>query len=400
MSRSTTVDVLVVGAGPAGVAAALAAHRRGLSTLAVDRVTFPRDKTCGDGLTAGALRAYEQLGFDPSALAEYEPVSTAMLRSPSTRVVALPLPRDGEFAGVVTRAALDSAFVDHARARGIEVRDGVGMTDGEGDREQVTAVLDDGSTLRSRFVIAADGHYSPVRRIFDPHRRADIGTWHAQRQYFTGVEDPRLWVLFEPDLLPGYAWVFPLPDRRANVGFGVRRAPATHGRQLAAHWRALLDSPTLRAVVGSNAKAEGAPRAWPIPTGYRPDALTSGRVLFAGDAARVVDPMTGEGIAQALTTGVLAAEAIAAGGDTTAVGVRYRHTVDRALGTDLRFADVLGTILRSPRGARFAVRAAGMSGWTRRNFARWMFEDYPRAILLTPGRWHRRMLHGGGAYRR
>src|SRR5680860_165018 len=251
------VDVLVVGAGPAGVAGAIAAHRRGLSTLAVERATFPRDKTCGDGLTAGALRAYEQLGFDAAALPGYEPVSEAVLRSPSTRVVALPLPRDGAYAGVVARATLDAAFVDHARTRGIEVREGVGIVDVEAGPQSATTVLDDGSAVRSRFVIAADGHYSPVRRIVDPQRPADLGTWHAQRQYFTGVDDPRLWVLFEPHLLPGYAWVFPLPGGRANVGLGVRRGPAKRVSELEANWRALLDSPALRAVVGSRAMAEG-----------------------------------------------------------------------------------------------------------------------------------------------
>jgi flavin-dependent dehydrogenase len=121
--------------------------------------------------------------------------------------------------------------------------------------------------------------------------------------------------------------------------------------------------------------------------------------LFAGDAARVVDPMTGEGIAQALETGMLAARAIAAGGTAEAVATRYRASVEHALGRDLRFAHALQRVLRSPRGARGAVRAAGLNAWTRRNFARWLFEDYPRALLLTPRRWRRHMLTGPGAYR-
>jgi flavin-dependent dehydrogenase len=109
--------------------------------------------------------------------------------------------------------------------------------------------------------------------------------------------------------------------------------------------------------------------------------------------------MTGEGIAQALETGLLAARAIAAGGDADAVASRYRESVETALGRDLRFAHALQRILRSPIGARGAVHAAGLTAWTRRNFARWLFEDYPRALLLTPGRWRRHMLTGPGAYR-
>jgi flavin-dependent dehydrogenase len=122
-------------------------------------------------------------------------------------------------------------------------------------------------------------------------------------------------------------------------------------------------------------------------------------VLFVGDAAAVVDPMTGEGIAQALETGMLAADAIADGGRAETVAARYRRDVDRSLGADLRFASALQTVLRHPLGARAVIRAAGLTGWTRRNFARWMYEDYPRALLLTPRRWHRGMFSGPGAYR-
>ena len=72
-------------------------------------------------------------------------------------------------------------------------------------------------------MVAADGHYSTARRLLAPHDPPVRGEWSAFRQYFTGVDDPRLWVLFERDLLPGYAWVFPLPGGRANVGFGMLR---------------------------------------------------------------------------------------------------------------------------------------------------------------------------------
>jgi flavin-dependent dehydrogenase len=124
--------------------------------------------------------------------------------------------------------------------------------------------------------------------------------------------------------------------------------------------------------------------------------------LYAGDAAAVVDPLTGEGIAQALESGMLAADAIAdaaqSKADIDAVADRYRDTVDRALGRDLRFAHALQRILASPRGARGAIKAAGWSDWTRRSFARWLFEGYPRAVLHTPDRWHRHRFTEPGAF--
>jgi flavin-dependent dehydrogenase len=153
-------------------------------------------------------------------------------------------------------------------------------------------------------------------------------------------------------------------------------------------------------VLGPHAEPDGAHRAWPIPAQLDPGRLTDGRVLYAGDAAAVVDPMTGEGIAQALETGIAAARAVARGGDAPTVAARYRSGVERALRADLRMAAVLQRVLSSPVCARAALRAVDLSPWTRRNFARWMYEDYPRALVLTPRRWHRGMFSGPGAYRR
>jgi menaquinone-9 beta-reductase len=95
---------------------------------------------------------------------------------------------------------------------------------------------------------------------------------------------------------------------------------------------------------------------------------------------------------------VLAVGAIARDATPEAVGARYRHSVDRALGADLRFAATLQRILRARVGAEGAIGAAGLTPWTRRNFARWMFEDYPRAALLTPRRWGPGAFSRPGAY--
>jgi flavin-dependent dehydrogenase len=148
------------------------------------------------------------------------------------------------------------------------------------------------------------------------------------------------------------------------------------------------------------AEPEGHHRAWPIPADLGRAPLSSGRILFTGDAAGATDPMTGEGIGQALLTGILAAEAVAAAGpDPAAIGRQYQDTVRHHLAPDVRFAAALGRILASPAGTRGAVRVAGLTPWTKRNFARWLFEDYPRALVLTPSRWKRGALTGPGAYR-
>ncbi len=130
--------------------------------------------------------------------------------------------------------------------------------------------------------------------------------------------------------------------------------------------------------------------------------LGRGRVLFVGDAAGATDPLTGEGIGQALLTGVLAADAIAgAGASRPEVAQRpLRSTAVRAeLVADHRMSTFLGKVLVHRRGALRGDRASPTSNdWTRRNFARWLFEDEPRAAALTPRRWHRRFLRRPGAF--
>jgi menaquinone-9 beta-reductase len=387
----------VVGGGPAGAAAAIRGAAAGLSVVVCDKATFPRDKTCGDGLTTSALRLLERLGLDPPSVPGWEPVDEVVLRSPSGRVVELPLPTDGLFAAVAPRAALDTALLQVAEDNGVEIRQGTAIEALVRTDDGITVTVGD-KTLSARYVIAADGMYSTVRRLTGsggPH----LGEWHAFRQYFTGVTDRRLWVIFERDLLPGYAWVFPVAGGRANVGFGLPRRPGVSVRPMAAQWRDLLERPPLRALLGG-AEPEGHHRAWPIPADLARAPLSAGRVLFTGDAAGATDPMTGEGIAQALLTGVLAAEAIAAAGsDAAAVARNYESAVRHHLAPDVRFSAALGRILATPAGARGAVRAAGLSPWTRRNFARWLFEDYPRALVLTPSRWRKGAFTGPGAYR-
>jgi len=255
--------------------------------------------------------------------------------------------------------------------------------------------------VRATTVVAADGMWSPTRRLLGLADEGYRGEWHAFRQYVADVgpaaADLHVW--FEPDLLPGYAWSFPLSGRRANVGFGVLRGGRVAVGDTGRLWDGLLDRPAIREVLGPSARPVGRRMAWPIPARVGSSALDHGPVLFAGDAAAATDALTGEGIGQALLTGILAAEASLAGGGQDQVAARYRRRVLGDLRADHRMSVALQRILARRIGADGAVRLAGVSPWTRRNFARWMFEDYPRAMVATPRRWSRGALSTPGAYR-
>ncbi len=401
----SAVDVVIIGAGPAGTAAAITLARAGRDVAVVDKATFPRDKICGDGLTTGALRRLEALGLEPDAVASWQPVDDVVVHSPAGRAVTFPLPRgQGRFAVVARRIDLDAALVDVARAAGVSVHEGRAFESVELLDDRVIVQAGGLDPIEARYVIGADGMWSPLRKALGVNVEGYLGEWHAFRQYFTDVRPAaarHLHVWFEPDVLPGYVWSFPLPDGGANVGFGIQRGAHVAVADMKHLWPELLARPTVRAVLGEAAVPAAPHRAWPIPARVDTMQLATGRALFVGDAAAATDPMTGEGIGQALQSGVLAAEAILAGGalDPATTRRHYVGAVRRELVADHHMSATLLRVLARPRGAEWAVRIAGTSGWTRRNFARWLFEDYPRAALVTPGRWRKGMFGGPGAYR-
>ena len=317
--------------------------------------TRPRSPATRPAATGSRPRRCASSSSSASTCADCPATWRCARRSSSARTAARSRSRcrgDGDHAAVVPRVELDAAIVDTARAlgrRGSRRRRRHGARD---RRRRHHAPTTDGDGIgpgplrrrRRRPLLRSCG--AAARR----RRRRELGTWHAFRQYFHGVDDRRLWVLFEADLLPGYAWVFPLPGRRANVGFGVLRRPG-HDRQGAQRplARAARPARACAPCSGPHAEPEATHRAWPIPASFEYDALADGRVLYVGDAANVVDPLTGEGIAQAIETALLAVDAIA-----TRRGRRRRAPVHRGRAAHARARPALRR--RAPAHAPLAPR--------------------------------------------
>ncbi len=400
---TTYCDVAIVGAGPAGSAAAIAASRCGLEAVVVDKATFPRDKVCGDGLTTGALRRLEELGVAPDAIPSWNVIDDIVLTDTTGVDHRLPLPRNrGQFAAVARRREVDAELVATARRTGADVRTGSAMTSVTLDGDRVRLVAGD-DEIQARYLLAADGMWSPTRKALGLGPPTYTGEWHAFRQYApapatAGATDLRIW--FEADLLPGYVWSFPLADGTVNVGFGVLRADKRPGSEMAALWRNLLKRPAIAEVLGTELQWEAQAAAWPIPASLGHLPLSAGRVLFVGDAAGATDPMTGEGIGQALETAMLAIDCLVdAGPDRPERAAdTYTAQLGSSMRNDHRLAGALSQILASSAGTDGSIRLATATDWTRRNFARWLFEDYPRAVLATPRRLGRRTFNQPGAY--
>lgn len=406
-------DLIVIGAGPAGSAAAITAARLGRSVLVIDKATFPREKICGDGLTSLALHELEQLRFDPSDVASWTPATEVVVSGPSGHTETFTLPDGpGVFSVIARRSDLDAALIEHARTEGAEVRLGDGLAAITERTDRVEIQTESGFSAAAPWVIAADGMWSPTRKMLGFDTPKYRGEWHAFRQYFRSVSDlaaTTMFVSFEADILSGYFWSFPLPDGTANVGFGIERPEFGRGKvarvqDMGPIWADLLQRPHIAAFLGPNAVPEGPHRAWPIPARIDQATWTTDRVLFVGDAVCAADPLTGEGIGQALFTGRIAAESVC----RALVGANplpqwrataaYCTALRRRLVPDHRMANLLATAMSHRKGARAAIRVAGATAWTRKNFARWLLEDYPRAVALQPSEWAKVFANSPGAY--
>jgi geranylgeranyl reductase family protein len=334
-------DVVVVGAGPAGAACAAAVRRArpDADVLVLDRADFPRDKVCGDGIAPEALDVLAGLGIDVGALTDgFPPVPRLRLRGPRGTSVQRETARPST---VVPRAVLDGRLLAQVLAGGVRFA-----------RHTVRSVVVHPTHVEvdGRFgaavLVGADGAESVVRRALgiapNPPDRLAV----AIRGYApvpAGADGVQV-VTTTEQRWPAYAWSFPLGDGRANVGYGELVAGGVTRAELIAGLHRLLpgvEPEQLRA------------HRLPLSTG-RP-RLPDGRVLLAGDAQSLINPLTGEGIFYAVLSGALAGAASASG---ARAGQVHRRLLHRRLGAHFRSSTAASQLSRWPVLMDAAVRAA------------------------------------------
>lgn len=344
MARGTLAgvhDLVIVGAGPAGAAAALAARSAcpDRSVLLLDQAGFPRDKACGDAVSPHAVRVMAELGA-AHAVAGYPRMSTFELTDGRTTTRA----RAGE-TYTVPRYVLDDrlraaaltvgAETAHHRVRSVEQTPGYVVLDGE---------------IAGRVVVAADGANSRIRRLLGHDRNPSRSLAVAMRGYAPG--DGRLIhrIALDDARWPAYGWSFAIGDGRANVGWGTTVAGGDGLRATGGLGPVLRDRTTQMAD-----GAVGALRAHHLPLSTRRPPVWDGQVLLAGDAASLINPLSGEGIFYALLSGALAGRAAVGRGPA---GPEYAGALRRRLGRHLRHTAAAARLLDVAVLRRAGVRAA------------------------------------------
>jgi geranylgeranyl reductase family protein len=364
---TTTADLLVIGAGPAGAAAAIRAARGGASVIVFDKAPYGRDKVCGDGLTPRAVGALEELEIELTDA--HHIAGLRMIANSTVRELLWPdgtrFPNHG---AVWPRRHLDAALIDAATAAGADVR-----WEAEAlpiiENEAVVGVTANGETYHAPLTVVATGAPGAVAKMLGTERIADEPFGLAIRSYATSPrhadEHLEACLTLKDEAgtpVPGYGWMFPAGDGTVNIGVG---ALSTMKGFKKLNLNTLLDSyrDMVQEPWGLGAYEER-PRAWRLPMSAQ-KRHGAGWVAI-GDAAGLINPMNGEGIDYGLESGMIAADLFLE--DPATTPERYDQQVgerfDGFLSTGRRFSFLIGHPFILKNGLRLAVGTEGIANIT------------------------------------
>jgi len=322
-------DVIIVGAGPAGSATAYFLARGGLRVALLDKFDFPRDKTCGDGLTPRAIKVLDEIGILSQVEQRAQCCATITIRYSDEVTYRLELSHLKDLPQnilVLPRLTLDNLLLEHAIAAGAEFIPHTKVASlSHNPNEDINIEINDGQSLKSHLIIIATGSNSTLLRQHGLLKKTPPINL-AARTYFENVEDldDTIVLFFDGVRFPGYGWVFPTGPGKANIGCGVFfDSPEPQP----SHLRHLIQNHPYLSRILRNARQVGPIRGYPLRTDFSPSHSGNDWALVVGEAAGLVNPLSGEGIDYALESAQLAAEAILSewhGQPSKAIQRKYR----------------------------------------------------------------------------
>jgi geranylgeranyl reductase family protein len=374
-SLPQSADVLVVGAGPAGSAAAAWLARAGVDVLLTDAAVFPRDKTCGDGLTPRATHELVRLGLEDWLRAH--PVSKGLRAHGFGQTLHLPWPGGTlpSWGSAVPRTELDDHLRTVAIKSGATAVDGVRAVDVRRDGDRIAAVVfEGGHEVACRSVVVADGVRSPLGKVLGREWHRDTVYGVAGRAYIASDQADDEWISSHLELrdesgeaLPGYGWIFPLGSGEVNIGAG---ALATSKRPADVAIKPLMRHYTeqCREQFGLTGELRAEKSAL-LPMGGAVSGVAGANWALIGDAAGCVNPLNGEGIDYGLETGRMVADALIAGED---LATAWPATLREHYGEAFSIARRLAGIATRPRLVSTLGPAGMRSDWLMTLALRWM----------------------------
>jgi menaquinone-9 beta-reductase len=369
-------DVLVVGAGPAGSAAARALAHAGLDVVLADRHAFPRDKACGDALIPDALAALRRLGLYEAVMARAHPLPALDIHAPGGACVRLAGP-----SACVPRAVLDETLRAGAVAAGVRFLArhvlAAPAADDRGVRGAVFRRLGDGAEVRveAPVTLLATGAAAGPLQVFGVCERVEpsamAGRVYLRVDPVLAADLDALCISYDRAICPGYGWVFPGPDGVVNLGVGFfSDGPPPATRNLQRLLERFVDTFPPAARVWSQGRLLGPMKGAPLRTGLRGARLHRPGLLVTGEAAGLTYAFSGEGIGKAMEGALLAAAVVAqafdGAFDLRDCGAIYEAELRAALAKRFRAYDVVQRRVANPRLADLLVRRARPGSYAQR----------------------------------
>lgn len=312
-------DVLIVGGGPGGSSLAYRLAESGLKTIVLEAHTFPRDKVCGDGVSPIALSELKKLGI--TNLQKFkkanEITKVGLFINDEKVFIDLPTAKHLPFhARIIPRLELDNWIYEAAKSKGAIFKEDTRLVNFETTATAVTAKIKQGDTIsyiRSKMIVGADGSNSTVARIINGEKASENFQLLGLRAYYENVNGPndRVDIFFTKDNFPGIYWMFPSGDKKANIGLAMVASTLPKNEQ---HVKTLLTNHILQnkdiADRIGKGKIKGKIAGWPLTFYNSKNSITGNRLLLIGDAAGLINPLSGDGIQYALLSGRWASECI------------------------------------------------------------------------------------------
>ncbi|QNL22193.1 geranylgeranyl reductase family protein [Hyphobacterium sp. CCMP332] len=375
MTESDNVyDIIIIGAGPSGTIASMLLSGQGLRIALLEKSVFPRDKICGDALSADVVNQLykidEYLGENFVKNVKKQNSSGVTFIAPNKKKLEIPFlnpltPNSGGF--ISKRLDFDNFLFDRAASKSdIEIHQNIRILEIVDQKEFISIRCAD-QHFKSKIVLGADGANSVVRKYLSKNKIERKHHSAGVRQYYENVkgfnDGKHIELHFYKELLPGYFWIFPLTENKANVGLGILSSTVAEKKiNLRSKLKEIIESnPELRNRF-SEAKPLEKVQGFGLPIGSKKRVISGNRYLLLGDAAALIDPFTGEGIGNAIRSARIATwhvqHCFKENKFDAKFNLNYDREIYKRMWNELRLGRSLQMLLKYPGLFNFIVNRA------------------------------------------